>query len=229
MIGKLTNGVLWRSNSNRLFADRFHELFFGRIRQSQTDAHVRHIASSRYKEGYISGWMEVVLCRRESCSSGGWCVRLQGVINKSCIRNPRVWWQQLRLGNEQELNQLQCEMAHRTRCWQVDPRDGKIRVCVCVRVLGGSGGKRWDCWLESSLGLWKYNGHMHHLSFSSLTGKNRLPTFQSKTNKHDDTYNHFSNFVKLGYVPSYITYIHANLIKFSFSFFFFLSFSFFFF
>lgn len=114
-------------------------------------------------------------------------------------------------------------MTHRPKSLlrQVDPKDGKIYVCVRVRVCWQGGGGE----IVSSLGLWEYNRHMHHPSFPpsplppSLTGKNRLPTFQSKKNKHDDTHSHFSRiFVKLGYLLSFLltyiyiyTYIHTYL------------------
>ena len=89
-----------------------------------------------------------------------------------------------------------------------------VCVCVCECVGRGGGGE-----IVSSLGLWEHNRHMHHPSFPptpplppSLTGKNRLPTFQSKKNKHDDTHSHFSRiFVKFGYLLSYLlTYIQIH-------------------
>lgn len=108
-------------------------------------------------------------------------------------------------------------MTHRPKSLlrQVDPKDGKIYVCVRVRVCWEGGGGE----IVSSLGLWEYNRHMHHPSFPpsplppSLTGKNRLPTFQSKKNKHDGTHSYFSRIlVKLGYLLSFLlTYIHIYI------------------
>lgn len=117
-------------------------------------------------------------------------------------------------------------MTHRPNSLlrQVDPKDGKIYVCVCVCVrvrvcwerggevrlyqVWGYGNITVTCIIPPSL-LPPYPPPLP----PSLTGKNRLPTFQSKKNKHDDTHSHFSRiFVKLGYLLSFLlTYIHIYI------------------
>lgn len=107
------------------------------------------------------------------------CLKAQVVIDR-LIRKIEKW-----LTSQVDIERLILTMEKWLKAQalidQIDPKDGKM--CSC------SGG--WDIVdLISSLGLWKIR-HMPPPFFprvypppATLRGKNRLPTFQNKTDKH---------------------------------------------